>query len=316
MGSEIYEDRHVNSQSYPAGFMIVGLGETLFDQFPNRSVLGGAPVNAAIHAHQLASVWGGQGVVATRIGADSLGQRVITELARRGMSTHAVQRDVEHATGTVDVQVQGDEARYQFAADVAWDYLEWSPELEYLARQCRAVTFGTLAQRGRVSRETIRHFLNNAVQAVRLFDVNLRQRFFNKERLLHSCKLATHIKMNKDEWLVVSELLGETYSSSDPEVSVQKWIRKLNLRGAVLTDGSRGTTIIDHDRVIKGKPVSFDKAHDADSVGAGDACSAAILMGLVMEWDPERMVEVANRAGAAVASHPGATPILPRDVWT
>ena len=107
MESEISEDRDVISQSYPAGFMIVGLGETLFDQFSNRSILGGAPVNAAIHAHQLASVWGGQGVVATRIGVDSLSQRVITELARRGMSTHAVQRDVEHATGTVDVQLQG-----------------------------------------------------------------------------------------------------------------------------------------------------------------------------------------------------------------
>ena len=316
MESEISEDRDVISQSYPAGFMIVGLGETLFDQFSNRSILGGAPVNAAIHAHQLASVWGGQGVVATRIGVDSLSQRVITELARRGMSTHAVQRDVEHATGTVDVQLQGGEARYQFAADVAWDYLQWSPDLEYLAGQCRAVTFGTLAQRRQVSRETIHRYLNKAVQAVRLFDVNLRQSFFNRELLLHSCKLATHVKMNKDEWLVVSELLGETYSASDPAVSVQKWIRKINLRGAVLTDGCRGTTIIDHDRVIKGQPVSFSKTHDADSVGAGDACSAAILTGLVMEWDPERVVEIANRAGAAVASHPGATPILPRDVWT
>ena len=299
-------------------FTIVGLGESLFDVFPDRAILGGAPLNVAYHTHQLCSASGGRGVVASRAGTDALGQRMLEELRVRNLSAEFVQIDPAHPTGRVDIALRDGEPTYDFLADVAWDYLDWTPEWRRLAETCDAVVFGTLAQRCPISRATVQRFVETARQAVRLFDVNLRVTFYDADSLRRGAELATAIKLNADELPIVLKLLG---LSADDEPSRDGTRRLLQhfapsgLQSVVITHGEQGTELLTGDASVRGPVARFERHPHADNVGAGDACSAGLLWGWLNHWSPEQTVTLANRLGAFVASQPGATPRLPRDAW-
>ena len=140
------------------------------------------------------------------MGTDALGDEVVRELERRGMTTDYVQRDAEHATSTVNVTLEAGQPTFTFTPDIAWDHLEFTPEWAELAARCDAVCFGTLAQRSPQSRETIWRFLDAAPQAIRLFDVNLRQGFYDRESIVEGCRRATLVKLNEQELPVVAEI--------------------------------------------------------------------------------------------------------------
>ena len=298
-------------------FTIVGLGESLFDVFPDRAILGGAPLNVAHHAHQLCSASGGRGVVASRAGTDALGQRMLEELRVRNLSAEFVQIDAAHPTGRVDITLRDGEPTYDFLADVAWDHLEWTPEWRRLAETCDAVVFGTLAQRCPTSRATVQRFVETARQAVRLFDVNLRVTFFDADSLRCGAELATAIKLNADELPVVLNLLGlaaDDGRSHDGARRLLQTFEPCGLRSVVVTHGEHGTELLTGDASVRGEVARFERHPRADNVGAGDACSAGLLWGWLNHWSPENTVTLANRLGAFVASQPGATPLLPRDI--
>lgn len=293
-----------------ARFTIVGLGEALFDVFPDAQILGGAPLNAAVHAHQLAQPRGGRGVVVSRIGQDDLGAQVVSELRNRGMEPGFLQHDPDHGTGVVYVGVDASgEPSYDIVGDVAYDWLQWDGDLDDIAARCEAVTFGSLCQRQAQSRNTIYRFLQTARRAVKMFDVNLRQDFYNAGILRRSCELADVVKLNEHELPLVADLLAT--GGDDDVTRARNLIRKFELRMIVFTRGAEGTTLITADNEVRGEPVSYDRANDADSVGAGDACGAGVLVGLVLRMPLAKVVELANHAGAYVASQPGATPELP-----
>ena len=289
---------------------VVGLGEALFDCFPERSVLGGAPVNAVVHASALLRSVGGEALPATRIGSDELGERFVREMLRRGVPRRAVQRDPSRATGRVDVRPgQSGEPSYEFAAGVAWDALEFDSSWRALASACDAVVFGTLAQRSSASAEAIGRFLETATQSVRLFDVNLRGEFWSADVLDRGLRLATAAKCNEDELAVVSDAVG--LSESEPRERVAALCETYRLEWFALTRGSAGTAVCRagewHER-----PVSrFTRLPEADNVGAGDACSAGLLAGALVGYSIDETLDLANGLGAFVASQPGATPTLP-----
>lgn len=298
-------------------FTIVGLGESLFDVFPDRAILGGAPLNVAYHAHQLCSANGGRGVVASRAGTDALGQRMLEELRVRNLSAEFVQIDAARPTGRVDIALRDGEPTYDFLADVAWDHLEWTLEWRRLAETCDAVVFGTLAQRCPTSRATVQRFVETARQAVRLFDVNLRVTFFDADSLRRGAELATAIKLNEDELPVVLKLLGlaaDGESSCNGATRILQRFATSGLRSVVITHGEHGTELLTGDASVRGEIARFERHPNADNVGAGDACSAGLLWGWLNRWSPVQTVTLANRLGAFVASQPGATPLLPRDV--
>ncbi len=304
-------------------FTIVGLGESLFDVFPDRAILGGAPLNVAYHAHQLCSASGGRGVVASRAGIDELGRRMLEELRTGGLTTNFVQIDDAHPTGRVDIALRDGEPTYDFLADVAWDHLEWTPDWRLLAESCDAVVFGTLAQRCPKSRRTVQRFVETARQAIRLFDVNLRVTFFDADSLRRGAELATAIKLNADELPIVLRLLGlgddVTDSASREESSggagrlLQAFLRT-GLRYVVVTRGEQGTELLTGEALVRGLVARFERHPKADNVGAGDACSAGLLWGWLNDWQAERTVTLANRLGAFVAAQPGATPAIPDDL--
>jgi fructokinase len=297
-------------------FTIVGLGEALFDVYPDRAILGGAPLNVAVHAHQLASTAGGCGIPASRIGRDELGARLLEELSARGIPTTAIQQDEHCPTGRVLVTLRGGEPDYEIVPDAAWDRLEFSDELRRVARTCDAVCFGTLGQRSPQAHETIVQFLQEARQAVRLFDVNLRQDFFSAEVVERSAALATVVKVNEQELPTIDRLIGlygtEVSGTTSQDQQVRTLCERFALDAVVVTRGAAGTVLYTAAGKTERAPAGYPPHPEADSVGAGDACAAGILMGMLLGWPAGRIVDLANSAGAYVASQPGATPALPR----
>jgi fructokinase len=293
---------------------VVGLGESLWDVLPGGKVLGGAPLNVACHVHALlldsaAGDVSGEAVVASRVGTDALGDEVIRELERRRMSTEYIQRDADHATGTVNVTLDAGQPTYAFAPDIAWDHLVFTPAWAALAARCDAVCFGTLAQRSQISREAIWRFLDAAPQAIRLFDVNLRQGFYDRESILAGCRRATLVKLNELELPIVADFLN--LPAGEAHEQLQQLIERFHLDAAVLTRGERGTLLVLPSEIIDPPPASYPAAPHADAVGAGDACSAAVLVGSLLKLSNTRIAALANHLGAYVASQPGATPEIP-----
>jgi len=229
--------------------IFVGIGEVLFDVFEDGTqALGGAPLNVAVHAHQLAAPLGlGEGIVVSSVGSDLHGERLVASLQGRGMSTCYLGADPRHQTGSVAVFIRNGEPGYQIAADAAWDYIVPSEALDRLAAGSDAVCFGSLAQRSPVSRSTIRRFLENATLAVRLYDVNLRRNTitgeegYNAEIVETSCQLATIIKANSTELITVCKLLGIGLSSDESEGGIRRRLEMLLARfpakAIVLTRG-------------------------------------------------------------------------------
>lgn len=286
---------------------IVGIGEALFDIFDDEQRLGGAPLNAAVHAHQL----GSNGMVVSRVGQDDLGMRIAQELERRGMSTAHLQSDPDRPTGTVIVHLSGEgEPEYDILPHVAWDVINFDYDVEDLARRCHAVCFGTLAQRDGQSRNTIYRFLDSSRRAVKLFDVNLRQNYYDRRILTRSLESATAVKLNKSELRTLDEMfhLGGSF-----DAAAQSLLEKYrNVQWLALTRGPEGTVVYTPDgQTHETAPAPVDTSQPgADTVGAGDATTAALLHGYLRRWPWERTLELANELGAYVASQPGACPPL------
>jgi fructokinase len=292
----------------------VGLGEALFDCFSlKRIVLGGAPVNLAVHAHQLLQSHG-RGVVASSVGKDSLGNQLLDELTRRGMTTDYVTVNPNYPTSTVEVEIDlMGETQYEIVQGVAWDHLEFSDRLADLAETCSAVCFGTLAQRSEQSRETIRRFLATAEKALKVCDINLRQRFYSAEIIRHSLEMADVVKLNELELPRVRELLGmQTNIGVDDQAN--DLLRHHELRLLALTRGVSGTVLFTSDERVEGPVPTYPRQKNADPVGAGDSCCAAIIVGMLMNKPLQKIVNLANRVGAFVASQAGATPVLPKEI--
>jgi fructokinase len=284
-----------------AKYTIVGLGELLWDVFPNRKELGGAPANFAY----MTSLLGDEGVVASRVGRDRLGNAAARRLAKLGLSQEWLQLDTKKPTGTVKVQVFEDgQPKFQIAEDVAWDNFEWTSQWQALAGRTAAVCFGSLAQRSERSRETIRLFLQNLrPNALKVFDVNLRQTFFSADILRESAKLADIMKVNQDELPQVAQLLG--YKSNAKETAAPWLLRTCGLKLVCITEGPSGSSLVAADGLRRhpGFPTEV-----ADTVGAGDAFTAALIHHYLRGATLDDMNEAANRMGSWVASQVGATP--------
>jgi fructokinase len=294
-------------------FSIVGIGEALFDLVGSEQHPGGAPMNVAIHAHQLGRAHGGQGVLVSRVGQDDLGERIAQLLAGLGMTTDYLQSDPDHPTGRVYVETGADgEPRYEIIENTAWDLLQYDPDMDPLALACQGVCFGSLAQRHAQSRNTIYRFLDTSRARYKMFDVNLREPFYDRQHVTRSCELATVVKLNAGELQTLDGLLNLGGGSTDERAG--KLLSQFDLRMVVLTQGEAGTVLYTPEGRFEGDPASYPPADGADAVGAGDACSAAVLVGKALRLPNDRVATLANHAGAFVASRPGATPGLPDEV--
>jgi len=282
---------------------VVGLGELLWDLLPAGKQLGGAPANFAY----ITSLLGDDGIPASRLGHDDLGAEAIRRLGQLRLPTDFIQRDTQHPTGIVKVEVdRAGQPHFEICESVAWDFLEWTPQWQELAGQADAVCFGSLAQRSAPSRSTIRSFLESTrPDAVRVFDVNLRQNFYSAEVLSASMKLATVVKLNHEELPRIMQLFELDHRTE--ELSAQRLVELYELKLVCVTRGNGGSLLVSSNacHAHQGFRVKV-----ADTVGAGDAFTASMVHEYLRGASLQRMNETANRIGAWVASQIGATPGL------
>lgn len=283
--------------------VVIGLGELLWDIFPDGRRPGGAPANVAFHASQL----GCEGVVVSRVGQDPLGDELLSYLAQQGLSTQWIQRDPTHPTGTVTVQMNRDGSpRYTIHENVAWDYLEFEPGLEEFMRSAAAVCFGTLAQRSHSSRRTIRKALAaTSKECLIVYDVNLRRPFVKRDWVEESLVGVHIVKLTMEELHELADLLA--LGLSDPVPFARVLQDHFGVETVCLTQGRQGCLLIDRQGVLSVPGVSVKVA---DPVGAGDAFTAALIYSRLRGWGREKGAAFANRCGAMVAERPGAMPSL------
>jgi fructokinase len=281
--------------------VIIGLGELLWDCLPEGRKLGGAPANFAYHANIL----GNTGIVATRIGQDELGNEAVSILEHAGLDTSYIQRDPEHKTGTVDVTVdEKGHADYIFSSDAAWDHMELTPQWQALAQKADAVCFGSLGQRSPDSRSAILSFLQTVPSTtLRVFDVNLRQNFYNAEILEKSLFYCDILKLNEQELPMLAELLNFPWEGEKETLERIRHRFKLTLMCYTRSDkGSyfvSATECCDHPGY---------RVNVADTIGAGDAFTASVVHHYLQKRPLGEIAEAASRRGAWVATQAGAMP--------
>jgi len=282
-------------------FAVVGLGEMLWDLLPKGKQLGGAPANFAY----MTGLLGDRALVASRIGKDRLGNAAARRLARLGLPTTHLQVDAARPTGTVNVTVDAQgQPQFEILERVAWDYFEWTSQWQQLAAETDAVCFGSLAQRSAQSRVTILAFLEALRPGtLRIFDVNLRQSFFTKDILAESAARADIVKLNEDELARVAAILGATVRD---QLGAARWIlKKYKLKLVCVTRGANGSLLVTAEEadMHPGYPVTV-----VDTVGSGDAFTAALVHKFLRKASLKSMNAAANRLGSWVASQVGATP--------
>jgi len=283
---------------------IVGMGEALWDCLPDGRKIGGAPANFAYHVKQ----FGFKSLAISAIGNDQLGAEIVEKFNQRNLE-HLLET-VDYPTGTVQVTL--DEKGipcYEICEDVAWDNIPYTDRLDEIAHNCRVVCFGSLAQRNAVSRETINRFIDSMPEAedtFKVFDINLRQHFYDEETIVNSLRKCNILKINDEELVVVGKMFGF------PELSQTDACRRIletyGLKMLILTCGTDGSY------VFTSEDTSFQptpKVEVADTVGAGDSFTgsfiASILRGRSIPEAHKRAVEVS----AYVCTQNGAMPLLP-----
>ena len=284
------------------GKFVIGIGEALWDMLPEGKKLGGAPANFAYHACQ----FGLEGMAVSAIGQDSLGEEIVEALEAHHLPYHLDR--VEYPTGTVQVTLdQQGVPQYEIKTNVAWDNIPYTKELAALAADCKAVCFGSLAQRNAVSRESIGLFLQAVPEdCLKVFDINLRQDFYNREVLEESFRRCDILKINDEELVVISRMFELPGLSL--EEKCRSLIKTYNLQMLILTCGVNGSYVF-----YEGGMSFLDtpKVTVADTVGAGDSFTGAFVGSLLNGKTVPEAHETAVKVSAYVCTQSGAMPEVP-----
>lgn len=285
---------------------VVGMGEALWDVLPEGKKIGGAPANFAYHVSQ----FGLLSCVVSAVGDDALGTEIIENFTSKGLN-HLIDK-VPYPTGTVQVEIdQAGVPQYEIKENVAWDNIPYTAVLESLAEKTKAVCFGSLAQRNIVSRNTINRFLDampHDDDNLVVFDVNLRQGFYNKEILCNSMKRCNILKINDEELVTVSRMFG--YPGIDLQDKCWILLGKYNLKMLILTCGINGSYVFTPGTVTF-QPTP--RVEVADTVGAGDSFTAAFIASILKGKSVAEAHAIAVRVSAYVCTKKGAMPILPEE---
>lgn len=286
---------------------VIGIGEALWDCLPEGKKLGGAPANFAYHVSQ----FGIESHAVSAVGDDELGREIIRQLDERHMN-HIIET-VPYPTGTVAVTLDANGIPcYEIKEGVAWDNIPFTDRIAEAAQKCTAVCFGSLAQRCEVSLQTIYRFLDTMPKEegrYRIFDINLRQGFYNKEIISESISRCNILKINDEELITVSRLFG--YPGIDLQNKCWLLLGKYNLKMLILTCGVNGSYVFTPGEVSF---IETPKVEVADTVGAGDSFTAAFIASILKGKSVREAHERAVNVSAYVCTQNGAMPILPEEI--
>lgn len=308
--------------------LILGVGELLWDVLPEGhrtggipvedsgiGFLGGAPANFTVMAGRL----GNHAAILSRIGRDELGRFAIDQLDPMPVDASPVQVDMQRPTGRVTVEFQEGEPSYHIHNHVAWDYLELTDEWIRLAERADAICFGTLAQRNRESRQTIQMLAaESSSNCIRVFDANLRAPYYSGEVVQESLELASVLKLNENEMPLVLNMLGLPWDDEPENIRLRHGANRIlaefpELQMVAVTRGGRGSLLVRRDEWNEHPGIPVDMI---DSIGCGDAFTAAMTHYMLRGAELATLNEAGNRWGAWVASQSGAMPTLGDEVRT
>jgi len=243
--------------------------------------------------------------VISRVGEDELGRELRAELKTRAIPMELVQRDQTYPTGTVHVEMEEQTHRFRITEKVAWDFIALEEKAITIARKAKAICFGSLGQRNKVSRSTILRTVE-ASSGLIVFDINLRQTYFARENLEESLAMADVLKLNHEEGYVLNEIF--TLNEKTIEGIGRKLLQKYKLDLVCVTRGGDGAIMINAAETIEqpGRKVEV-----VDTVGCGDAFTASLVNGLLKKKDLRTIAQEACRHGEFVATQTGAMPL-----WT
>lgn len=295
--------------------LVIGIGEMLWDITPDGMTLGGTVANFSVMASRL----GSHAVILSRIGRDDLGRKAVEWLEPLPVDESHLQVDTVHETGKVTVTLQGGQPSYVIHEPSAWDFMELTDAWVQLAERADAICFGSLSQRCHDSRQTLQTLVAQTPSScIRVFDVNLRAPFFTGEIVQESLELATVMKMNDAEVPQVMNMLGLPTGEGAPHDHLRLASERLldefpTLELIAVTRGGQGSLLVRRGEWHEhpGIPVKI-----ADTIGAGDAYTAALTHYLLRGADLATLNEAGNRWGAWIASQVGAMPPLPDSVRT
>ena len=286
-------------------FTVVGLGEVLWDLLPTGPQLGGAPANFSCQAGAL----GAHAIIVTRVGNDALGRDVMQHFTKMNLPLETIQVDPLRPTGTAIVKVnEKGGAEYEFPDDTAWDQLAATEAALAAVSSADAICFGTLGQRNGVARQSIQQLIaSTPEEALRIFDINLRLNFYSRPVIEQSMRLANVLKLNDEELTVLTAMFSLQGSKRQ---RVEWFVRTFGFKTVVVTSGAFGSLIHQAGRwsELPPRPVRV-----VDTIGAGDAFTAALTMGLLKELDLDDVHSIAAETARNVCSQSGAMPPMEED---
>lgn len=289
---------------------VIGLGEAVWDIFPDSRRAGGAPGNVAYQVQQL----GGRALVATRFGNDEAGRALADHLAGEGLDLSLVQWDDALPTGAVTVHLEDPaHPHYTIHAPAAWDNLQPTAALLEVAHKADAICFGTLAQRNEASRETVHKVLAAAnPHCLIVYDINLRQHYYDRDWIERSLAASKIAKLNHEEVRIIAPLLN---LPANPADFAKALLETTSIDAVCVTKAEDGCLVATSDEAVE---IPGEHVNVVDAVGSGDAFSAALILALCRSWPIARAAHFANRVGALMATKQGATPRIAAeyaDLW-
>jgi len=278
---------------------VTAIGEILFDVYPTTKALGGAPINFLYHTFKLT----GQGTIVSRVGHDVLGEKVRRFLTNNGIQTNYIQDDHEHPTGLTNVTLDEQKVpTFNIDTDRAYDFIENTPELQTLIdSKTDCLYFGSLAQRGNVSRSTIQSLFGKNIKC--FCDLNIRQKFYSEDIIIRSLKSADVLKVNIDELELLNNLLFR--KEFDMTQTSFELMNKYNIDLIAITKGAGGATLIKDEKTDHYK---LESKEVVDTLGAGDAFASILCVGYLYNWELPLINKTANEFAGEICKIKGALP--------
>lgn len=287
-------------------FKVIGIGEVLWDLLPSGPQLGGAPLNFAYHAKQL----GAQAQVITRVGNDEYGRQILQRFDDMGIDADTVQVDGQLPTGTAGIVLEKDGTpQFILNHNVAWDGLSLNDRALEAVQKTNAICFGTLAQRNPPAALAIQSLVAAApAMSLKVFDINLRQGFYTQGVIERSLEMANVVKLNDQELMILAKIFA---LRGDERHQIEQLAEHHGFQLVALTRGGKGSALF---QAGQWSELAGGLVKVADTVGAGDSFTAALVMGLLNGMNLEDMHRIAADIANFVCTRPGATPVLPEDL--
>ena len=282
---------------------IVAMGDGLWDLFPDGPRFGGATANYACHT----SILGAEVFMVSGVGEDDRGKALLQVYQKHGVCTEQVQVLKDYPTGVVHVELnEGGLPTFRIEDNSAWDHWQWNEKIKQKVKAADALYFGTLGQRGVLSKQSIIKALKIAFDrgVPRILDINLRFPFYNSSLIRKSVELCSVLKLSDEELIEVMKACDISLDISI-EMSLKNLRAKYGLDLVVMTKGCDGALLVSADDIVSQPGFKTDVV---DTVGAGDSFTASMTLGLLEKKEYAEILSDACKVAANVCSHRGAVP--------